>query len=113
MGLGRRVPTLVLINGKRRHRAAVIYWLGNGVADGAQGPDISAIPGIELRQVEVLRDGACGDYQFGDGTSHSRAARSAAGDPLHADGQPPGRRPHGVGNRYSQYSPFGFNSGFY
>ena len=33
--------TLVLINGKRRHRAAVIYWLGNGVADGAQGPDIS------------------------------------------------------------------------
>ena len=36
--------TLVLVNGKRRHRAAVIYWLGNGVADGAQGPDISAIP---------------------------------------------------------------------
>ena len=34
----------VLVNGKRRHRAAVIYWLGNGVADGAQGPDISAIP---------------------------------------------------------------------
>ena len=31
----------MLINGKRRHRAAVIYWLGNGVADGAQGPDIS------------------------------------------------------------------------
>ncbi len=30
--------TLVLVNGKRRHRAAVIAWLGNGVADGAQGP---------------------------------------------------------------------------
>ena len=54
--------TLVLINGKRRHRAAVIYWLGNGVADGAQGPDISAIPAIALRQVEVLRDGASAQY---------------------------------------------------
>lgn len=54
--------TLVLVNGKRRHRAAVIYWLGNGVADGAQGPDISAIPSIALRQVEVLRDGASAQY---------------------------------------------------
>jgi len=54
--------TLVLINNKRRHRAAVIYWLGNGVADGAQGPDISTIPSIALRQVEVLRDGASAQY---------------------------------------------------
>ena len=54
--------TLVLINNKRRHRAAVIYWLGNGVADGAQGPDISAIPSLALRQVEVLRDGASAQY---------------------------------------------------
>lgn len=54
--------TLVLINGKRRHRAAVIYWLGNGVADGAQGPDISLIPSIALKQVEVLRDGAAAQY---------------------------------------------------
>jgi iron complex outermembrane receptor protein len=54
--------TLVLINGKRRHRAAVIYWLGNGVADGAQGPDISVIPSIALKQVEVLRDGAAAQY---------------------------------------------------
>jgi iron complex outermembrane recepter protein len=54
--------TLVLINGERRHRAAVIYWLGNGVADGAQGPDISAIPSIGIRQVEVLRDGASAQY---------------------------------------------------
>ncbi|MEM9291071.1 MAG: TonB-dependent receptor [Acidobacteriota bacterium] len=54
--------TLVLVNGKRRHRAAVIYWLGNGVADGAQGPDISLIPSIALRQVEVLRDGASAQY---------------------------------------------------
>ena len=54
--------TLVLVNGKRRHRAAVIYWLGNGVADGAQGPDISAIPSIGLKRVEVLRDGAAAQY---------------------------------------------------
>jgi len=54
--------TLVLINGKRRHRAAVIYWLGNGVSDGAQGPDISAIPSSALQRVEVLRDGASAQY---------------------------------------------------
>ena len=54
--------TLVLVNGKRRHRAAVIAWLGNGVADGAQGPDLSVIPPIALRQVEVLRDGAAAQY---------------------------------------------------
>ncbi len=54
--------TLVLINGKRRHRAAVIYWLGNGISNGAQGPDISAIPSIALKQVEVLRDGAAAQY---------------------------------------------------
>jgi iron complex outermembrane recepter protein len=54
--------TLVLINGKRRHRASVISWLGNGVNDGAQGPDISVIPSIALKQVEVLRDGAAAQY---------------------------------------------------
>lgn len=54
--------TLVLVNGKRRHRAAVIAWLGNGVSDGAQGPDIAQIPAIALDQVEVLRDGAAAQY---------------------------------------------------
>ena len=54
--------TLVLVNGKRRHRGAVITWIGNGVSDGAQGPDISAIPAIALRQIEVLRDGAAAQY---------------------------------------------------
>ena len=54
--------TLVLVNGKRRHRSAVINWLGNGAADGAQGPDVSVIPAIALRQVEVLRDGASAQY---------------------------------------------------
>ena len=54
--------TLVLVNGKRRHRSAVITWLGNGVADGSQGPDISPIPAIALKRVEVLRDGASAQY---------------------------------------------------
>ena len=36
--------TLVLVNNKRRHRGAVIQWISNGASDGAQGPDISAIP---------------------------------------------------------------------
>ena len=54
--------TLVLVNGKRRHRGAVITWIGNGIADGAQGPDISSIPAIALRQIEVLRDGAAAQY---------------------------------------------------
>ena len=53
---------LVLVNGKRRHRAAVIHWLGNGVADGAQGPDLAPIPVIALERVEVLRDGASAQY---------------------------------------------------
>lgn len=54
--------TLVLVNGKRRHRAAVISFLGGGISDGAQGPDISVIPGIALSRVEVLRDGAASQY---------------------------------------------------
>ena len=55
--------TLLLVNGKRHHRSSIIDWHGgNGVAFGSQGPDISAIPPIALRQVEVLRDGAAAQY---------------------------------------------------
>ncbi|KTF16680.1 TonB-dependent receptor plug domain-containing protein [Pseudoalteromonas sp. H105] len=54
--------TLVLLNGKRRHRASVIAFLGGGINDGAQGADISVIPSIALKQVEVLRDGAAAQY---------------------------------------------------
>ena len=54
--------TLVLVNGKRRHRSAVITFLGGGLSDGAQGPDISVIPAAALKQVEVLRDGAAAQY---------------------------------------------------
>ena len=54
--------TLVLLNGKRRHRGSVISFLGGGISDGAQGVDISVIPAIALRQTEVLRDGASSQY---------------------------------------------------
>jgi iron complex outermembrane receptor protein len=54
--------TLVLVNGKRRHRSAVITFLGSGLSDGSQGPDISVIPSIAIKSVEVLRDGAAAQY---------------------------------------------------
>ena len=54
--------TLILVNGKRRHRGSVITWLGGGISDGAHGPDISAIPASALDRVEVLRDGASAQY---------------------------------------------------
>ena len=50
--------TLVLMNGKRRHRAALLQ-LGEF---GAHGPDIGSIPSIALESVEVLRDGAAAQY---------------------------------------------------
>ncbi len=53
---------LVLVNGKRRHRSAVITFLGHGLSDGAQGADLSVFPSLALEQVEVLRDGAAAQY---------------------------------------------------
>ena len=50
--------TLVLINGKRRHRSAVIQYGRSGT----HFPDIQMIPPIAMRQVEVLRDGASAQY---------------------------------------------------
>ncbi len=54
--------TLLLVNGKRRHRASVITWLGNGLSDGSQGADLSPIPAVAIKQMEVLRDGASAQY---------------------------------------------------
>lgn len=62
-GLGHD-QSLVLVNGKRRHRAANIPNFGGagGINVGTQGPDISNIPSIALKSVEVLRDGASAQY---------------------------------------------------
>lgn len=54
--------TLILVNGKRRHRSAAITFLGGGLSDGAQGPDVSVLPASAIQQVEVLRDGAAAQY---------------------------------------------------
>ena len=54
--------TLVLMNNKRRHRGSVIQWISNGASNGAQGPDISAVPAIAIKRLEVLRDGAAAQY---------------------------------------------------
>lgn len=50
--------TLVMVNGKRRHRSAAVQFGSSGT----HFPDISQIPPIALRQVEVLRDGAAAQY---------------------------------------------------
>ena len=54
--------TLVLVNGKRRHRSSVILWAAGGISDGAQGPDTSVFPTAAIKSVEVLRDGAASQY---------------------------------------------------
>lgn len=53
---------LVLMDGKRRHRGANVATFSGGNTDGSQGPDISSIPAIALKRVEVLRDGAAAQY---------------------------------------------------
>lgn len=54
--------TLVLVNGKRRHRSALVQLSGGALAAGAQAPDLAQIPAIAIKQVEVLRDGASAQY---------------------------------------------------
>ena len=54
--------TLVVVNGKRRHRSGALKRWTSGVNQGGHGPDLSAILAIALRQVEVLRDGASAQY---------------------------------------------------
>ena len=54
--------TLVLVNGKRRHRSALVQFFAPAAGNGAHGPDIGMIPSIALKSVEVLRDGAAAQY---------------------------------------------------
>ena len=49
---------LVLVDGKRRHRGAVLRLGGFG----AHGVDIGSLPAIAVERVEVLRDGAAAQY---------------------------------------------------
>jgi iron complex outermembrane recepter protein len=54
--------TLVLINGKRRHRSALVVLDGKPSTAGAQPVDLSKIPMSAIKRVEVLRDGAAAQY---------------------------------------------------
>ena len=54
--------TLVLINGKRRHRSALVQFFAPAAGNGAHGVDIGMIPSLAVKQVEVLRDGAASQY---------------------------------------------------
>ena len=50
--------TLVLMNGRRRHRSALMQVGGFG----AHGADLGVIPSIAIESMEVLRDGASAQY---------------------------------------------------
>lgn len=54
--------TLVLVNGKRRHRGATVQFTNIPYIRGSQGPDLATIPSIAVGQLEVLRDGASALY---------------------------------------------------
>ncbi len=53
---------LLLVNSKRRHRAALIQHAGPAVTAGAHAADPAPIPAIALKNIELLRDGAASQY---------------------------------------------------
>lgn len=53
---------LVLVNGVRRHRAALIAEFVPAAGKGAHGPNIGMIPSIAIDNIQILRDGASAQY---------------------------------------------------
>src|SRR5216684_6476230 len=56
---------LVMLNGKRMNRSALVQVYQGGeteLAFGAQGPDLNSIPSIAVKSLEILRDGASAQY---------------------------------------------------
>ena len=53
--------TLVLVNGKRRHAAALVNVNGT-IGRGAAAVDLNTIPNSAVNSIEVLRDGASAQY---------------------------------------------------
>ncbi len=89
--------TLLLVNGKRRHRSASLSLFGSALILGSQGPDMNMIPSIAVKQFEVLRDGASAQYgadavagvfnlQLRD-ASHGVSVRSQVGQYHQGDGR--------------------------
>jgi iron complex outermembrane receptor protein len=54
--------TLVLVNGVRRHRTALVHTFAFGMPAGSTGVDLNAIPASAIDRMEVLRDGASAQY---------------------------------------------------
>jgi iron complex outermembrane recepter protein len=56
---------LVMLNGKRMNRSALVQVYQGGeteLAFGSQGPDLASIPSIAVKSLEILRDGASAQY---------------------------------------------------
>ena len=56
---------LVMLNGKRMNRSALVQVYQGGeteLAFGSQGPDLGSIPSIAVKSLEILRDGASAQY---------------------------------------------------
>ena len=57
--------TLVLLNGKRLNRSALVQVYSGGdtaLSFGSQGPDLSSIPSIAIKSLQILREGATAQY---------------------------------------------------
>lgn len=54
--------TLVLVNGVRRHRTALVHTFAFGMPAGSTGVDLNALPASAIDRMEVLRDGAAAQY---------------------------------------------------
>ncbi|MEC9260904.1 MAG: TonB-dependent receptor [Pseudomonadota bacterium] len=98
--------TLVLVNGKRRHRAALVQIGGSGT----QGPDLATIPSAALGSVEVLRDGAAAQYGSDAiaGVINFQLKNNAEGGSLSLD---VGQYYEGDGDQYTISGNKGFSLG--
>ena len=54
--------TLVLVNGVRRHRTALVHIYNAGMGAGGSGVDMNALPSSAIERMEILRDGAAAQY---------------------------------------------------
>ncbi|WP_054510498.1 TonB-dependent siderophore receptor [Chryseobacterium sp. ERMR1:04] len=53
--------TLILVNGKRKNSSSIIFTQ-NTIGKGETGADLSSIPNIAIKKIEILRDGASAQY---------------------------------------------------
>jgi iron complex outermembrane receptor protein len=90
---------LVMLNGKRMNRSALVQVYQGGeteLAFGSQGPDLNSIPSIAVKSLEILRDGASAQYGSDAiaGVLNYQFRNSPSG--IQVDG------------RYGEYFPSGF-----